>query len=379
VFHRACTALAEAGYEVHLLAQGEGRQTYQSKGVFIHPLPSYETRMQRFTRASRVAEMAANLKPDLFHVHEPDLLGPVIARAGSKPVVYDVHESYLDVINVRKWLPTWTKPFARLAWDLWERRLVRRCAGVVVVTERIAARYLRLNQKVRVVANYPDCENMEDGIPISRDPRTCVYAGALSRDRGLSQIFEAMAILNERDTEIRLALAGICSSEDYLCSLLDEAHQLGIGQQVHYHGVLPRSKALRLQRQAGIGLVTYLPLNYSITGLPNKLMECMALGLPVVGSDFPEFRQVAGVNGAAILVDPRKPEQIADAIELLVRDPDLARRMGEAGERAVRERFNWGIERAKLLQLYQQILGPSGYDRSCSNSPCAEPLTQSTS
>jgi glycosyltransferase involved in cell wall biosynthesis len=58
------------------------------------------------------------------------------------------------------------------------------------------------------------------------------------------------------------------------------------------------------------------------------------------------------------MVDPTVPEQIADAIETLVRKPDLARRMGEAGKCAVRERFNWGAERVKLLRLYHEILGP---------------------
>ncbi len=114
-------------------------------------------------------------------------------------------------------------------------------------------------------------------------------AGALTRDRGLSQIFEALAILKQRDLEVQLALAGPSISDEYLLSLWDEAGRLGIGRQVHYHGILSKSKALILQHQASIGLVTYLPLQYSITGLPNKLMECMALGLPVVCSDFPEL------------------------------------------------------------------------------------------
>ncbi len=100
VFHRACCALAKAGYEVHLLAQGSGTKTYEEKGVIIHPLPECGSKNGSGTaRASLVAQLAADLKPDLFHVHEPDLLGPVIARAGSRPVIYDVHESYLDMLN----------------------------------------------------------------------------------------------------------------------------------------------------------------------------------------------------------------------------------------------------------------------------------------
>lgn len=112
------------------------------------------------------------------------------------------------------------------------------------------------------------------------------------------------------------------------------------------------------QKKADIGLVTYQPLLYCINSLPNKLLECMSLGVPVVYSNFPNYRAIAEAAGAGIMVDPTVPEQIADAIEALIRNPDLARRMGEAGKRAVRERFNWSVERSKLLRLYRQILGP---------------------
>jgi glycosyltransferase involved in cell wall biosynthesis len=199
---------------------------------------------------------------------------------------------------------------------------------------------------------------------VRRDARTCVIAGALTRDRGLSEVFEALAALKRRNLEIPLMLAGPSISDDYLRSLLEEAQRLGIHEQVRYHGILSRQDAQALQHRASIGLVTYLPLQNSVSGLPNKLMECMALGLPVVCSNFPVYCEVAGATGAGITVDPTKPEQIADAIESLVRDPALARRMGEAGREAVRTRFNWQAESRKLLELYHQLVGrPTDQDR----------------
>lgn len=358
VFHRACTTLARAGYEVHLLAQGEGTKSYEHRGVVIHPLPQDRSRMQRFTRATFVAGLAAELKPDLFHVHEPDLLGPVIAKARTQPVIYDVHESFLDMLRDSEWLPFWAKPFACAAWDHWERRLVRRCAAVITVTEPIAQRYTPLNSNVRVVANFPEWQTHDSRNLVERDGKTCVMAGSISPSRGLPEIFKALALLNQRGLGVRLALAGRVLSTEYLSSLWVEAERLGVRRQVEYCGVISKSETILFQQKADIGLATYLPFGNCRVGMPNKLVECMALGLPVVCSDFPVFREVAG-NGAGILVDPTKPEQIADAIETLVRNPDLARRMGEAGKRAVSERFNWNVEGTKLLQLYEQVIGLS--------------------
>jgi glycosyltransferase involved in cell wall biosynthesis len=167
-----------------------------------------------------------------------------------------------------------------------------------------------------------------------------------------------LALLKQRGLNIRLALAGGAVSDAYLVSLWDEAERLGVRQQVEHHGILSKEEALHFQKKADIGLVTYLPLQYCVNSLPNKLMECISLGLPVVCSNFPNYREIVEKTGAGIMVDPTKPEQIADAIESLVRNPALACQMGEAGKRAVREQFNWNVERVKLLQLYLEILSP---------------------
>jgi glycosyltransferase involved in cell wall biosynthesis len=350
--------LAKAGYEVHLFAQGNGKKEYQQKGVIIHPLPECQNRRQRYSRASSIAQMAADLKPDLFHVHEPDLLRPVITHAGTRPVVYDVHEAYLEYLSDSDWIPKWAKPLVCWAWDRWERRLVKRCAGVITVTEPIARRYAALHDNVHIVANYPDWQTIQAlPPPIERDGATCVFAGAIRPDRGISEIFKALAILKERGLAIPFILAGWPVSDEYVVSLWKEAKGLGIADQVQYQGVLSKSEALIMQNKASIGLITYFAAGGGEIGMPNKLVECMALGLPVVFSDFPTFREVAGVTGAGIMVDPTKPEQIADAIETLVRSPTLAKRMGEAGRRAVRERFSWDGERIKLLQLYHHLVG----------------------
>jgi glycosyltransferase involved in cell wall biosynthesis len=359
VFHRACVSLATVGYDVHLLAVGEGREEYMRSGVTVHPLPRCTRRSERFARGARVARQAAALEPDLFHVHEPELLRAVLQRAGARPVVYDVHESHLDVLTDSEWLPRPLRPLACMLWDRNERQLVPRCAGIITVNEEIARRYRPMHPRVRIVHNFPELA-VDNFPPPDRDGKTCVFAGALAPIRGLSQILEALALLKKRGLDVPLDLAAIPPDDDYVRSLMAEAERLGIAGQVRYHGSLSKGEAIALQRRASIGLVPYLPTRNNVLGLPNKLVECMALGLPVVFSDFPMYREIAGNSGAGIAVDPTKPEQIADAIERLARNPELAREMSEAGRRAIRERFNWRVEQQRLLSLYEEILGAPG-------------------
>jgi glycosyltransferase involved in cell wall biosynthesis len=358
VFRRACAALAAAGYDVHLIAVGKEAAVYRDQEVTIHPLPQCRTRRERLMRRSRVARMASALAPDLFHVHEPELLAPVLACARSRPVVYDVHESFLDVLMDREWIPRWLRPAARLAWDHMERRLVQRCAGVVVANPQGVPRYQRIHPRVRLVANYPDLAHFQHLQPPMRDGSTCVYAGVILRNRGVSEVIAALGILKARGLMVRLDLAGPPESEEYLASLWEQSDRLGVRDRITYHGFVTEAEAHMLVNRASIGLVPHLRVGNNLANVPVKMLECMALGLPVVYSDFPHHHEIAGVVGAGIAVEPDRPEQIADAVEYLVQNPGPARQMGEAGRAVVLERFNWSTECLKLLGLYREILRP---------------------
>ena len=209
VFHRSCSTLASAGYDVHLIARGKQLETFICKGVVVHSLPAPPNRALRIWERTQIADLARRLNPDLYHVHEPELLGPVISRRDSRPVVWDVHESYLDVLMNRAWIPAAIRPLARGLWDLRERILLRQCAGVVAATESVAARYKGLGVRVEVVANFPQLsrfESFEEYLP--RDGRTCVFVGGLSKDRGLHQAILALSILRKRGLDVPLLFAG---------------------------------------------------------------------------------------------------------------------------------------------------------------------------
>ena len=156
-------------------------------------------------------------------------------------------------------------------------------------------------------------------------------------------------------------------TDDYLCDLWKEAECLGIRDQVHYHGILSKAQSIALQQRGGIGLVPHLPFGNNEAAWPIKMFEFMAAGLPLIYSNLPSHHEIAGTLGAGIPVDPEKPEQIACAIEQLVSNHDLAQRLGEAGMRTVREKFNWNIERAKLLNLYRELFKPPGCGRAAAN------------
>ena len=82
----------------------------------------------------------------------------------------------------------------------------------------------------------------------------------------------------------------------------------------------------------------------------------MALGLPVVTSDFPLYRDVVERTGCGFCISPYDPVQLATILTYLIEHPDEARRMGKRGRLAVEQRYNWATEAKTLLDSYALIM-----------------------
>ncbi len=357
VFHKECRTLAQAGYEVHLIATDKNSTSYISRDITIHPLPPPHSRFERISRRWTVANIAAQVSADLYHVHEPELLGPVLNCVGDKPVIYDAHELYLDVLAERRWIPRTLRPLAKTLWGRIEPGLVRRCRAIVTVAEPMAERYSTLHERVEMVRNFPDlsCGEFND-VPFHERQQACVFAGTLKRDRNLGHMVRAIGLLHKRNVTLQLWLAGKWESAQYEQSIGKLAAEEGVSDKIHYSGILSHRDAVTLESRASIGMVTLLPIPNTLKTLPIKLFECMALGLPVIYSDFPLLQSYVREYGVGMAVDPEKSDQIADALEYLVTNPKIGQQMGEMGRRTVMEKYNWARESTKLLALYREIL-----------------------
>ncbi|MBF4370462.1 glycosyltransferase, partial [Vibrio anguillarum] len=92
-----------------------------------------------------------------------------------------------------------------------------------------------------------------------------------------------------------------------------------------------------------------------IDAQPNKMFEYMSAAVPVIGSNFLLWKQIIEGNQCGLCVDPLAPQTIAEAIDYLVTHPVEAEQMGRNGQKAVQEKYNWGIEEQKLLNFYKSI------------------------
>jgi glycosyltransferase involved in cell wall biosynthesis len=82
----------------------------------------------------------------------------------------------------------------------------------------------------------------------------------------------------------------------------------------------------------------------------------MAIGLPVVTSNFKLYKDIIEKYNCGICIDPLNPYDVAKAIEFIFKNPEKAKEMGKNGKNIIVKKYNWDIENKKLQKIYQEII-----------------------
>jgi glycosyltransferase involved in cell wall biosynthesis len=175
--------------------------------------------------------------------------------------------------------------------------------------------------------------------------------GRLEREKGHSVLLDALALLVKRGTAVQLELVGDGTRLD---ALRRQARRLGVEDRVSFTGAVGQDRIRDHYRRADAFCLPSLG-----EGIPVVLMEALATGVPAIASNtmgIPELIE-DGVTG--LLVPAGRPDQLAEAIERLARDPALRRRLAEAGRRKVIEDFDLDRGVDQLRDAFVELLSPA--------------------
>ncbi len=360
IFHKEARSLAKAGYDVTLIARHTKEEVVG--GVRVLPLPAPKNRIERVAKVMRrLHRLAVQEDADVYHFHDPELMivGLLLKLRGKK-VIWDAHEHYPNSILDKYYI---SKPLRRLisrSFDLFERAVIRFFDYVIYTTPLVGARYGTMKVRAGRVENYPIMELSRT--PPRQPQEKIVYLGGMSKIRGLLEVVQALAEVVKKHPRWKLCLVGSYSPASFEGEVRDLVKKLGLEANVEFIAWVPYDEKEKLSSQASMGVITYLPYSNNTSCLPNKLFDYMLVGLPVIASNFPLYREVVEGSHCGLIVDPSKPPEIARAMEYLIEHPDEARRMGENGRRAVLEKYNWEAESKELLRIYDEVLGKSRGD-----------------
>ena len=288
----------------------------------------------------RVRSALASFGPDVVHVHEPltpsaSMFAALAARA---PVVATVH-AYLD----RSIAMELAAPILRRIW--------RRVTVGVAVSEAAASFLRRVlpDAALEIVPNGVDVgafagAEPRDGLPPGR---RILWVNRLDSQKGFPIALAAFSKVLGDVSDAVLVVVGEGKDREALGLLTESART-----RVDMRGAAPNEEipsylaACEVFVSPAVGQESF--------GI--ALVEAMAAGSPVVATDIPGYREVVSDGVEGFLVPPRAPEALAAGLVRVLTEPELAKRLGEAGRERART-FDWPIVVGRLEELYFRAIG----------------------
>lgn len=353
-------ALAEAGHEVVVVAQGPGPG--EATGVAIERVEiglGLAARLRRraagslarglsgYQRAFR--DHALGLEPDVVHVHNLPLLaaGVSVKRETGAALVYDMHEFYPEQTGLDRSVQK------RLRAE--ERRLIGEADLRLTVNPLLAAAIssvyggleietLQLAVDAPVDLHRRRWNLLREALGIAADRYVLLYQGWLNPMRNLRALIEAMERVQ---APVELVFMGYGD--------LDRTGPA----TVHFLDARPQDEYLRWSASADVGVIQIparLGLNERLSSTM-KLYEYIAARLPILTNELPFVRGVVVENGFGVAADLESVEGIGRALDTFPFDrlAEFRQNLAERGEA-----FSWAAERPKLLELYGRLVSRKG-------------------
>jgi len=318
-----------------------------------------DTALRVFSADLAMADAVAGT--DLVHSHTwyANLAGRLASLLYGVPHVATVH----SLEPLRPWKAEQLGGgYALSSWA--EREALGSAAAVVAVSDGMRADVLSVYpeippERIRVIRNgidtaeySPDPETWalaKHGIDPARP--YIIFVGRITRQKGVPVLLRAAAAL---DPSAQLVLCAgapdTAELEAEVSALVSELAEARSGV-IWIPEMLPKPEVIQLLSHA---LVFACPSVYEPLGIVN--LEAMACETAVVASRVGGIPEVVSGGETGLLVPPDDPASLADALNMLVRDPERAEQMGWAGrERAVAE-FSWQTVAAQTAALYAELV-----------------------
>jgi glycosyltransferase involved in cell wall biosynthesis len=300
-----------------------------------------------------VYNVAKRERAQVYHAHDLVTL-PVAwlcSRAHKARLVYDMHELWIDREKKRSFLNRFL--MLRLESFLIRRTDANTIAGYSSAKELV--RRYKIPEPVVLLntplyREYKPSTLYRDNLGIPAGQRILLYAGMINIYRGIEEMIQSLKFL----PDCCLVLHGF-GPNYYISSLHGLIANNGVRDRVYFFGPVPFDEVSTYAMSADVGLVLHknVGLNYYYVS-PNKLFECMAAGLPVVGSNFPDIKRFVEGYMFGVTCNPDSPQEIAEAVRYILADNSRYDMMRHNALQAAKV-LNWENESRKLVAIYDNL------------------------
>lgn len=357
IFHLEAKSLS-SNYYVDIYACASFTKKKFNENLRVIGLPQWKRKSERFRNFFILFLKLLRSNSDVYIFQDTlsMLLIPIVKLFKRKVTIYDIHENYHGFIREKEWIPNYLSNTAANIYIFLEKIVLKFANMVWFAVDDIADHYKNVNIKKLVVGNFPSIEKFNRILRNEYEKKNqFVFVGSMDSDRSITQIIEAFAIFNEQNTDFALVLVGPFYSEDYENRINNMIQSYNLESKVKLLGILEYELAMQIIAESKIGFSLHQPTYNYLRGMPLKLFEYIGLGIPVITSNFTNFKAIVEKNNCGICVDPNKVDEIVDAMIYMTTHETERSRMGENGKQIVQNKYNWENISTKITLAIKEL------------------------
>jgi glycosyltransferase involved in cell wall biosynthesis len=350
------------------LLRGLGSDAYRFQVAWLRGMPSLGDEVRSATGRNaepiglrfkvdpaalyRLLRLARRFRPDIIHTHMDlaDYYGAAAAKAVGARLVSSKQNA--DAFRVRR---TWKRP----PFLLLEHAAYAAADAVIAVSSGLVDYLARVESlprhKTVVIGNGVD-PDLAAAAPSRAEARRALgipegaavlgTVGRLAEQKGQIDLIRALPLLRADIPELLCLIAGDGPLREPLAA---EARRLGVADRLHLLGH-------RTDIPNVLAALDLFVLPSLWEGLPQALLEAMAMSLPVLAARGVGADDLVIDEENGLLIPPRDPAAIAAAVRRLLRDRPLARRLGDAARRSAADGHSLAGVAAQVDALYRRLL-----------------------
>jgi glycosyltransferase involved in cell wall biosynthesis len=286
------------------------------------------------------------LKDDFdVHLNYNTLISGYIAAKKLK-TVYDIADDLGAMIKESPQIPRLLRPFGGALGNLMIRKNIEKAEKVTITTDLLKRTYNIPDGKCEVIPNGVDTILFRDygdtKEEFGLDGFIIGYVGVLREWVDLEPVFMALKDLDER---INMVVVG---KEGQFKENVDLAKRYGVSDRVTFAGMVPYSQVPKYISAMDVCVIPFRSNAISESALPLKLFEYMACEKPVISTELPGIKNVAGNKVMYAANEKEYKERIME----LYKDEGLRYKLGEEGRLLVEENYDW----EKIVGRMEKIL-----------------------
>lgn len=191
-------------------------------------------------------------------------------------------------------------------------------------------------------------DKLRTQLGISKSEVAILFVGRIEKDKGIYELLDAFSTLKSKGHNLHLILLGNCVESDVKSKI---SSLTALKNKIHVIGEQPHREVFNWLKSADLFV---LPSYHE--GLPNAILEAMSCGLPVVSTKIGGIPEIVEDGNTGILVNPKDSDALANAIDYLIKNDELARKMGKTGRDKVEQKFSWQQNAREIVQIYNKVL-----------------------